>query len=309
MRILRLLLMTVVLLVVWFLGGHLFHKHWWVIDNLFGEGCWENTFAPVSALFAAFASGGAIYAIIVQIRQFRSQQFESNFMNLLNIYKSNKESLTVHIGKKETRGIDVFYDSYMLLKEIYTRVKCPDFSGGIFQPNSKSEYIIGARIDDLRNDYGVIEWEGRERFKLCHKTLEECLENSLGKYFRHLYHTVKYVDKMAPNSRKKKLYIGILRAQFDNYEYALIYYNTLMSNDKKVFKNTSKFQHLIERYCLLHNLNQRLLFDGHDAGRYSDKAFWHFWRRMNKKYYQSWKKNVWEKCVTNFKECFIPQFE
>lgn len=321
MWIFVLLLIFIFFVALWFLGAWAFHLQLWGIVNFFGEGKWEDTFAPISALFAAFASGGALFAIIHQAAQFRSQQFESNFINLLNIHKSNKDSLIIKLERNEAHGIVVFKELYLLLKEIYTRAKYPMEKYAFFQPRLNIDDLINSRLDGYRNNDGVIQKEPREIFKLCHDIIEECIDYSLGKYFRHLYHTVKYVNERAPKTQKKQ-YVGILRAQFDNYEYAIIYYNTLMSDDKKKPNGkVSKFQHLIEKHCLLHNLRKDLLFDNHEAGRYSDRAFQHFWkyhkRRAHKRFQRSllaksfhwFLKTIWGPFVENFRECFIPEFD
>lgn len=263
----------IVFIIFWLFGGYAFNNHFSIIDSLFGTDDWENTFAPINALFAAIASAGAIYAISTQIYQFHQQQFESNFINLLNIYIENKKNLESIFSSKPKKGESAFCDYYLLLKEIYIRVDRPECLNLYIHLEDAVNDKINDYLDSHRDDYGKINKSGKDLFLLCHDIFDDCTEFALSQYFRHLFHVIKYIN--CTSFVNKKQFIGILRAQFGYYEYPVLYYDTLMHDDKKIFSKKSKFQILIEKHCLLHNIQKRLLFDAHCAGKYSDAAFAH----------------------------------
>lgn len=90
----------------------------------------------------------------------------------------------------------------------------------------------------------------------------------LGHYFRHLYQTVKFIDKESHLSFDEKYaYIKILRGQLSNYEQIIFFLNSLsevgrtweLVNKNHPDKETSKDQHLITNYNLIKNIpNQRI---------------------------------------------------
>lgn len=82
-------------------------------------------------------------------------------------------------------------------------------------------------------------------------------QDSLGHYFRNLYHIAKYVDNTKLiDGGEKKTYLGIYRAQLSAYEQILILYNCCVKE-----LGYPKFRNLVINHDLLQNMNKELLLD------------------------------------------------
>lgn len=84
--------------------------------------------------------------------------------------------------------------------------------------------------------------------------LEGSVKNELlGRYYRHLFQIVKYVDdqpdELYEEINWKSSYIGILRSQMSDFEQLLLYYNAQSSFGKAWDEN-----HYIEKYRLIKNI-------------------------------------------------------
>lgn len=85
-------------------------------------------------------------------------------------------------------------------------------------------------------------------------------ENELGHYYRHLFHTVKFVANQSDdfiNYQKKRDYLRLLRAQLSNYEQVMLFYNYL-AYAKQWEDSQNKF---FSDYRMIHNLYDNLLMD------------------------------------------------
>ncbi len=75
----------------------------------------------------------------------------------------------------------------------------------------------------------------------------------LGRYYRHLFQMVKFVDdqpdELYEEKEWKRSYIGVLRSQMSDYEQLLLYYNAQSSFGKAWDEN-----HYIEKYRLIKNI-------------------------------------------------------
>ncbi|GAA0740481.1 putative phage abortive infection protein [Gaetbulibacter jejuensis] len=84
-------------------------------------------------------------------------------------------------------------------------------------------------------------------------------ENSLGHYYRHLFHTVKFIalqDEKFISYQEKRKYLRILRAQLSNYEQAMLFYNYIVYAPE--WEKGNKF---FTDYRMIHNLNPNILID------------------------------------------------
>jgi hypothetical protein len=90
---------------------------------------------------------------------------------------------------------------------------------------------------------------------------------SLGHYFRHLYHIVKYIHKSdLISDEQKKHYAALIRAQLSAYELVLLLYNCLVDD-----LGYPKFKYLVDKYDILQNLNNKLLLDPIDLEVFNSK--------------------------------------
>jgi hypothetical protein len=92
----------------------------------------------------------------------------------------------------------------------------------------------------------------------------------LGHYFRHIYQTVKFIDKEGHLSFDEKYsYIKILRGQLSNYEQIIFFLNSLsevgrtweLLKESQPEKETTKNQHLITNYNLIKNIPNQYIAD------------------------------------------------
>jgi hypothetical protein len=75
-------------------------------------------------------------------------------------------------------------------------------------------------------------------------------QESLGHYFRNLYHLVKFVDRSSVDAKDKEFYTHLVRAQMSSDELLLLFYNCHSSFGRR------KFYPLVERYALVENMSQ-----------------------------------------------------
>lgn len=83
----------------------------------------------------------------------------------------------------------------------------------------------------------------------------------LGHYFRHIFHTVKFVVNQ-PDSFisyiEKRQYLRVLRAQLSNHEQIMLFYNWLSGYGKPWEDDKNKF---FTEFVMIHNLWYQLLID------------------------------------------------
>lgn len=81
----------------------------------------------------------------------------------------------------------------------------------------------------------------------------------LGRYYRHLYQIVKYVDekdeKLFVEANWKESYISLLRSQMSDYEQALLFYNAMSSIGSAWNENN-----YISKYKLIKNIPHSFIF-------------------------------------------------
>lgn len=271
-------LIFAVLLIVWYFGGHLVCAWPNVIKPEFGETQHlENTFAPISALFAAFASAGALYAIFLQGRQFHVQQFQSNFYTLLKIYTDSKHELQDRIQMRRNKQEECFEFFIRILRIVYMRITLRDAG----ELNVEEETIVkkaSELIDLMRGDSGVIDATPQEVFRVAYKAFTQAAQPDFQSYFRKLYQLIKYVNSDSPRGMRS-IYMAIIRAEFSIYEQVMVYYDVLYYRDDSSLFKATKFKSLIERNKLLHNMETHVLFDNRAAGEYRIGAYSSFSER------------------------------
>lgn len=269
----HLFIYLIVFFLVWLVGGMSYN---WSIPPLAGifnetKGL-ENVFTPVSALFSGLASGGAIIAILLQVRIIGVQQFDTNFHNMLAIHQNNKNSISYcqldqSNDTKDVSGLDAFKALHQKLEAITT------YAYADLTPKHE-QYITRTLKKEI--EYATQNAPTDEEiFKLLYATFQESTDYCLSHYFRHLYHIFKFIDENVAGEKDRRKFFSIARAQLSPYEYSLFYYNGLASDDCAEGEDNSKIKTLINNNCLLHNITDQLLFDGEHAGRYSDSAKYH----------------------------------
>jgi len=96
-------------------------------------------------------------------------------------------------------------------------------------------------------------------------------QSDLGHYFRNLYHAFKFMaESRNIEDKDRQQYANLARAQLSAYELALLFYNSItpMPPAKK-----NEFKLLIEKFCLLKNLDRKLLLSKSHEQLYERSAF------------------------------------
>lgn len=90
-----------------------------------------------------------------------------------------------------------------------------------------------------------------------HETLDEVILGNgysahLGHYYRHLYHTVKFIaDDEVLTYERKRNYLKILRGQLSNYEQIMLFYNWMGSYGDQWEDSKNNY---FTKYKMIHNL-------------------------------------------------------
>ena len=261
-----------------------------------------GTLNPILGLFGIIVGGLAFYAQYQankQIQdQFKIQQFESHFYEMLRLHKENVNEIEIEIidfiysgldgiggdgnyTKKniKIKGRDVFiyfaneleiaFNIYLYYLE-NNQISDFDFTlpykaffNGINNPNVNIHFFEKLKIEvgffenrymNNHNDDPFFRVNIKSKYKLF-----QGHENMLGHYYRHLFHTVKFITEQniafIPYKEKRK-YLRLLRAQLSNYEQAMLFYNYLAY--ARDWEEGNKF---LTDYRMIHNLYENILID------------------------------------------------
>jgi hypothetical protein len=234
--------------IVWAMSGLFIYRLGVAERGVFGD-----MFGAVNALFSGMAFGTLIYtawlqkeelalqrreltltreelkgqkkAIELQTETFELQRFESTFFSLMAAQRSIVEAMEIRDHTGVWSSVDCFKDLYIRLQEVHSR-------DGI-HAQGQGNVLVGVR--------GVYE------------SVYNQFEFSLGHYFRHLYHIIKFINES--NVQNKKRYASLVRAQLSSYEHVLLFYNGLG------IRGSDKFKPLVEKFSLLENMPLNLLLE------------------------------------------------
>ncbi|HET8861039.1 putative phage abortive infection protein [Marivirga sp.] len=200
-------------------------------------------------------------------------EIESRFFNLLNIQRSNSQSMF----NSEYEGRNIFFH---LHQELLKSLAIISSSNSFLEKEGYSEkekislavlcFYYGAVGS---NSTSILE---KQQIKSYQKVETEILpkfrnwknnnplffngnQTRLGHYYRHLYQTVKFIDNLDSNIfsyREKYKYIKIIRAQLTTQEQVLIAYNSLskLGNTWEPRIPNEHNKDLITKYNLIKNI-------------------------------------------------------
>jgi hypothetical protein len=121
--------------------------------------------------------------------------------------------------------------------------------------NISGRSVFPMLYNDFVRDYGA-EFEKNRHAPLDRLADETYLgfykrhQDTLGHYFRNLYHLIKFVDNSSLDPSEKAFYTHLVRAQLSSDELLLLFYNCHSPLGKE------KFYPLIVKYALLENMSQ-----------------------------------------------------
>lgn len=199
--------------------------------------------------------------------QFKIQQFESQFYEMIHLHKENVNELSINDFledsktsdvKKEIRGRHVFFK----LTEIFETLLGYTINAITYDLNKKEfndAYLIffwGIKYSpQVNNDFqnklngtGAYSNISFGKFKDY-----DGVSFLLGHYYRHLFMTVQFVtdSKVILDYEEKMKYLKILRAQLSNHEQIILFYNWL-SGFGEEWENEKN--HFFTQYKMIHNL-------------------------------------------------------
>ncbi|SIO33385.1 Putative phage abortive infection protein [Chryseobacterium scophthalmum] len=255
---------------------------------------------PIIGLSAAFITFLAFYIQFVANKQitnqFKVQQFESHFYEMLRLHKenvneiqieqttlvSNRTSAGVHINwtksYNEIKGRDVFIYFSNELEIAYKTILKINFDKEIAFDEAYKTFFNGLEKEDkffnellaIKNIHKTEFIDRTVKTKQSSNEIDgitikstfplfEGHENNLGHYYRHLYHTVKFVvnyDNKIIDYTNKRKYLQLLRAQLSNFEQVMLFYNWV-SGYGKAWEDNKFFSD----YRMIHNLSSKLFLD------------------------------------------------
>lgn len=194
--------------------------------------------------------------------QFKVQQFESKFYEMLRLHKENVDEIEIKsVGNstpyaKRQAFVSMTNDFNLLLRYVsdqntLTEADFKNAYGLLFwgwgnldhDALSSSWYKISVGPDKEGSDYDfVVDFREHDGYG-----------SILGHYYRHLFMMVKFVgesDTLMSYEEKIK-YLKMLRAQLSNHEQIMLFYNWL-SGYGDAWENEAN--HFFTEYRMIHNL-------------------------------------------------------
>ena len=223
------------------------------------RGQFGDMFGAVNALFAGCAFGGVIWAIILQNNELALQRKELKLTR--EVLAAQKEQLE---AQDQTLKRQNFENSFFQLLS---------FHNGIvdsFQLKGPRVSIDGRLCFGRFQDFlsRLYKNEPDKDIDIVWQDFFESYQSMVGHYFRHLYNTVKFVDRhdFLDEFEQRKSYTNLLRAQLSSHELGILFYNCLSHRG-------AKFKSLVEKYSLLENMDKDLLLNEEHMNLYEKTAF------------------------------------
>lgn len=157
---------------------------------------------------------------------------------------------------------------FQLLRRVGWLAEATDYRAATGRAAIKRMYI-----EDLKNEFyeplakriGNTADAALQAYELFY----ERHHDTVGHYFRTLYHLIKFVDRSRLSDEDKETYANIARAQLSTYELCLLFYNGAS-------KHGAGFKPLIERYGFLKHVHDDALLSASDKSShvlYAPSAF------------------------------------
>lgn len=259
---------VIICFLIWVLGG--LATNWFAVnyfevgDNDNAPALFGDSFGAVNALISAIAFAGMIVTFRLQKYELSLQREELSAQRK----EFNQQNATLKLQRFE----NTFFNMLELQQQIVDGLTLEYKASSLFRsgniPNPPEDEFYKGRetfwgtLHSTRIHQGVyklIENSGIEKYS------DSQTISMFDHYFRHLYTFLKFIDETKVFNEEslreegesiheaKYRYATILRATLSRYELVLLYYNGLSINGR------DKLKPLLERYCMLNNLNKDLL--------------------------------------------------
>ncbi len=212
--------------------------------------------------------------------QFKIQQFENSFFNLLRIQSDIRNELHVRsriLKKDGTRVNESTFkgkDFFNLILNHLTFINL-SFEELMYysSPVPGTAYVNNLYLINL--DYGItrdqhhknLELTKEEKAKESYLIIYNSYLNELGHYFRHLYNILIFIQDFSKNYKEErkvelmKKYSKLVQAQLSDSELSVLFYNGLLFPNMKV---------AIINHDLIENLNSNSLIEKDHIDFYPD---------------------------------------
>jgi len=236
---------------------------------------------------------GIIFTLLFQMRESKKQNFRTNFFEYLKIHRENIQLMETREKKGHDAFIDILNElnyvysnfpsntnsykayrlewSYLLvffglgktatpIVEQYIKKKYPNYAYEVAQVITTFNEIK-TKFKDEKFQKKIVLFGCNFNFKIDknRNTSLKCIldghQSDLGHYYRHLYHTITYVNEFPTLAFFEKYdYVKNVRAQFSNHSIALF-----LINAYSPLGNNWIREKLITKYDLIKNLPVTLL--------------------------------------------------
>jgi len=253
---------------------------YFIFNTPSNAGTFGDIFGLSNAIFSGFAFAGIIYTILLQQEDINLQRKELRLTR--KEYKTQNETLALQRFESTFFNMLDNYQSllsYMLIESYIVHVK------------NDYDMYDEIRLGELQK------FSNKDTFKFLHYKFTYLCQNPiyqpvrkayyrlydehqdlLGHYFRNIYRIIKMIDNAEfykgdsqeidqKNFIERYKYTSILRSHFSVFELGLLFYNCLSDH------GNSEFKPLIEKYTLLKNLPNSVLFNIDHKKLYESSAF------------------------------------
>lgn len=227
--------------------------------------------------------------------QFKIQQFESQFYEMLRIHKDNVNEMYLSAQGQKFEGryaLELIYSelifSYNTCKTIVDRNIIIGNNSYKLQSNKDIliyiyrfwfygiEGINKKNFDDLEN-LCLDELKFQQSVTVNGEIPQSILKGHqfrIAHYYRHLFQTVKFI--VSENERfisyeEKRKYLRILRAQLSNHEQALLFFNWYSDFGYSWEESIDSGNKFFSDYRMIHNLYPELILNIYDLNLLKSK--------------------------------------
>jgi putative phage abortive infection protein len=229
----------------------------WRFEN---PGAFGDAFGPLSAVMASIAALSAIAAFRSQVQQYTGDLERRELDD--EIAASERERLAAREAAADARTEKLNFETtfFNLLEAFRAIVADVDLRT---RKGTTATAHDAFRI--MCNYYEArIAYDEETPERAWQLTADE-YKNDLNHYFRFMYHVVKFVDDSS--IKEKYFYVRLIRASLSESELKLLALNAQFGEGREKFKG------LIERYALLHNLDERVIAGVDLSALYDPSAF------------------------------------
>jgi hypothetical protein len=241
-------------------GWDLFGISW----SFANPGAFGDAFGPLSAIMASIAAVAAIAAFRSQVQQYAGDLERRKLDD--EIAASERERLAAREAAADARTEKLnfettFFNLLNALRSIVADVDLRTKKGATATAHDAFRIMCNWYDDKVNlEDLSPKEaWtETADHYK-----------NDLNHYFRFLYHIIRFVDES--DVKDKYFYVRLIRAALSEPELKLLALNCQFGEGRE------KFKRLVERYAILHNLDERVIGGVdistlYEAGAFEQKA-------------------------------------